>query len=73
MPCQKKIPIRSLAAHAMIDAVVAIGVDGKETEENVEEETKTRWPVMQLMDGGVAIVGYPQLHRVMIFGTNVSK
>jgi hypothetical protein len=51
-------PIRSFAAHAMIDAVVAIGVEGKETEENGEEENKTRWPVMQVMDGGVAIYSW---------------
>lgn len=30
------------AAHALIDAVVAIGVEGKETEENGEEEFKTQ-------------------------------
>lgn len=29
-------------AHALIDAVVAIGVEGKETEENGEEEFKTQ-------------------------------
>lgn len=34
-----------------------------------KKNLRRRWLVMQVMDGAVAIVGYAQLRRVMIFGT----